>query len=54
MSVDPRQLLAQHGYTPALWLAPGQRFLAPGGVLRTVSLEEALAEIEATGQGDAA
>lgn len=49
MTPEDRQRVIAAGYVPALWLAPDQRFLAPGdGPPRTVSLEEALAEL---GQG---
>jgi hypothetical protein len=34
-------------YTPALWLARDERFLPPGVADRTVSLQEALEEIDA-------
>lgn len=44
---DPRQRLAERGYMPALWMpGPEQHFLAPGGH-RVVTLDQALAEIDA-------
>jgi hypothetical protein len=46
MTTDPRQRLADRGYTPALWLPGGQHFLAPDG-LRVVTMDQALAEMDA-------
>jgi hypothetical protein len=46
---DPRE----HGYMPALWMPGGQHFLTPDGH-RVVTLEHALAEIDAAAQERAA
>jgi hypothetical protein len=43
---SPRSRVLGAGYTPAWWTLPAERFLAPGGAPRTVSLEEAIAEID--------
>ena len=45
-TVSARNRVLSAGYLPALWLAPDERFLPPGGPPRTVGLEEALAEID--------
>jgi hypothetical protein len=50
---DPRLRLAELGYMPALWLPGGQHFLTPDGH-RVVTLEQALAEIDAAAQEPAA
>jgi hypothetical protein len=44
-TVPPRSRVLNAGYLPAPWL-PGERFLPPGGPPRTVSLEQALEEID--------
>ena len=46
---DPRQ----HGYMPALWVPGGRHFLTPDGH-RVVTLEQALAEIDAADRERAA
>ena len=46
MSDDDRARVIAAGYVPALWVAPDQRYLPPNPPPRTVSLAEALAEID--------
>jgi hypothetical protein len=45
-TVSSRSRVLEAGYLPALWLAPAERFLPPGGPPRTVSIDEAIAEID--------
>lgn len=44
--MSPEEKVARAGYTRALWFIGEVRYLPPGSADRTVTLEEALAELE--------